>query len=431
MTVTHRIFPDLIVSDYSLNDMSGLELCRRIKSANLACHIPFVILSRDEQVETIEACFKAGVHDALLTPFDQEENIAKITSIIEPLKKRRTYNALIIDDSLFIRNSISKIFKQIGFDVFTAENGFQGLEKAEEKKPDIITCDYDMPKMNGWEFCIEAKNNAQIKNIPIIMVTARGTDIDKKKGKVLGVAEYLPKPFKANELQKIVNRVLINTREKSKQKMLSKYVASDVLKNVSDVIDGVKNREPEEKFITVLFSDICSFTQKCERLNPHTVVELLNSYFNIMINILQKNKAIVDKFIGDAIVARFDSGNHKSDALNAVAAACKMLQALREFNKQALEKIEVRIGINSGLVIMGNIGCDSFRLDYTMIGDNVNIGQRLESQAPNLSCLISSYTYELVKEHVEVGQMKELYLRGKSRKVKAFPLICLKTLKSG
>ena len=156
------------------------------------------------------------------------------------------------------------------------------------------------------------------------------------------------------------------------------------------------------------------------------MIELLNSYFDIMINILQKNNAIVDKLIGDAIVARFDSGNNKKDALNAVVAASQMLEALKEFNKKSFEKIEVRIGINSGNVIMGNIGCDSFRLDYTMIGDNVNIGQRLESKAGNLSCLISAATYDLVKEQVEVGNMQELDLKGKIRKVNAFPLLGIK-----
>ena len=187
-------------------------------------------------------------------------------------------------------------------------------------------------------------------------------------------------------------KVIADARKKKEHQEISKYVARDVLKNVSEVIEGIKGKEPEEKFITVLFSDICSFTPKCERLGPREIVKLLNSYFDMMIKILQKNNAIVDKLIGDAIVARFDSGNMEEDALDAAKSACDMLTSLMEFNKSNSEKIEIRIGINSGNVILGNIGCDSFRLDYTMIGDNVNKGQRLESMIPVMGCLLSKAT---------------------------------------
>lgn len=428
MILTHRNFPDLVISELNLTDMPGIVLARKLKRANLASRIPVMVLSDDSRAETIEECFNAGVKDVILAPYNTEENIVKITTIVAPVKKGRKEKALIIDDSLFVRNMISKMFKKLGFDTVTAENGLHGLKVAEKEQPDVITCDYDMPVMNGWEFCIEAKKNEQIKDIPIVMVTARGAGVDRQKGRVLGVEEYLIKPFKEPELQKVL-KVLAESRKKKEQEAISKYVARDVLKNVSEVIEGIKGKEPEEKFITVLFSDICSFTPKCERLGPREIVRLLNSYFDVMIKILQKNNAIVDKLIGDAIVARFDSGNRADDAFHAAKSACEMLLALKEFNTSAMEKIEIRIGINSGNIILGNIGCESFRLDYTMIGDNVNVGQRLESISPAMGCLISRSTYELIHHKVKVGPEQTLSLKGKSRRVTAYPLI--KVLSSG
>lgn len=428
MIITHRHFPDLVISELNLSDMSGIMLVKKLKKTNLATRIPVMIISDDSRAETIEDCFNAGVKDVILAPYNTRENIVKITSIVAPVKSGRKEKALIIDDSLFVRNMISKMFKKLGFDIVTAENGLQGLKVAEKELPDVITCDYDMPVMNGWEFCIEAKKNEQIKEIPIVMVTARGANVDKQKGRVLGVEEYLVKPFKEPELQKVL-KVLSESRKRKEQEAISKYVARDVLKNVSEVIEGIKGKEPEEKFITVLFSDICSFTPKCERLGPREIVKLLNSYFDVMIKILQKNNAIVDKLIGDAIVARFDSGNREADAFDAAKSACAMLLALGEFNKTNSEIIEIRIGINSGNVILGNIGCESFRLDYTMIGDNVNIGQRLESTSPAMGCLISRFTYELIHDKVEVGPEQTLSLKGKTRQVTAYPL--LKVLPSG
>lgn len=423
MTLAHKIFPDLIIVTYDFAEMSGTGLCARIRNTNLISHIPVLIISENSDAETIESCFEAGAQDVLLDSPESEENIAKITAIVAPPKKGRKEKVLVIDDSPMIRNIISKMFKQLGFSVTAAENGVEGIKSALEVIPDVITCDYDMPVMNGWEFCIEAKRRDEIKDIPIIMVTARGTEVDKKKGKVLGVAEYLTKPFKEPDLLKSVNTALANVRKKKEREALAKYVASDVLQNVSDVIDGVKGREPEEKFITLLFNDIVSFTPKCERLDPDNLVRLLNSYFSLMIEQLQANNAIIDKLIGDAILARFDSGDEEKDALDAAKSAHSMLEALKDFNQKSEEPFECRIGINSGNVILGNIGSESYRLDYTMIGDNVNIAARLESEAPKMGCLMSEFTYKLISAQVSVGPGIEMALKGKSDFIKAYPLL--------
>lgn len=422
MRKTHNIFPDLIITDYYLYDMRGTQLCEKVKKANLANHIPVIILFKGNSSEIIEECFNVGARDVLLYPPYSIENIDRITSIITPPVRGRKEKALVIDDSQMVRGLIIKMFKQLGFIVSSAENGLEALKIARKIKPDIITCDYDMPVMNGWDFCMEAKQDELIDS-PIIMVSARGADVDKKKGRVLGVVEYLTKPFKEEALKVAVAKAIADKKKSKEREAISKYIASDVLENVADVIEGIKTKEPEEKEITVLFSDICSFTPKCERLSPIAVVKLLNSYFDIMIKILQSNNAIIDKLIGDAIVARFDSGNVKTDALNAVISACEMLKRLKEFNKDSLEPVQIRIGINTGNLILGNIGCESFRLDYTMIGDNVNTGQRLESAAPHMGCLISEYTYKLVKDYVTVGKPDKYTLKGKKATVTAYPLI--------
>jgi adenylate cyclase len=141
-----------------------------------------------------------------------------------------------------------------------------------------------------------------------------------------------------------------------------------------------------------------------------------------MIHVLQRNNAIIDKFIGDAIAARFDSGDAREDALNAVRSAWEILKAMEDFNLYSMESVELRIGVNSGNVILGNIGSESYRLDYTMIGDNVNITQRLEGIAPRMGCMISQDTYTLVKDMVTTGESVELSLKGKSSAITAYRL---------
>jgi DNA-binding response OmpR family regulator len=429
MYLTHKFFPSLILVGYELDDMSGIELCMRLKEASLSSHIPVMILSIVRDDATVEKCFQAGAEDILLFPFFMQENLDKVKNLIRAPKKGRIEKALVIDDSPMIRNMIGKMFKQLGFSTISAENGKIALDELEKQKlnpPDIITCDYDMPVMNGWDFCNAARKIQKINKIPIIMVTARGTEVDKKKGKVLGVYDYLIKPFKIENLRKSVFQALAESRSLKEKEALSKYVAQDVMQNVSDVISGLKDQEPEEKYLTILFCDICSFTAKCEKFSAKEIVKLLNSFFDRMIAILQAYHAIIDKLIGDAIMVKFDSGNKAEDALNSVKAAWEMLESQHQFNLNSLEPMEIRIGINSGNVIVGNLGSESYRLDYTLIGDNVNIAQRLESQAEQMGCLISQATYQLVQNAVIVGEGHTLALKGKNEGVLAYPLLGLK-----
>lgn len=416
------VFPDLILYDEKVKDISVASFCETIKATQIINHIPFVVLSDQRIAENAEQYFEAGVGDIFFPPYDSNPNIQKIISMVSPPPKGKKLKALVVDDNLAVRNVISKMFKQLGFSVATAENGYEGLVAAAKERPDIITSDYDMPVMNGWDFCSEMKKNPELNDIPIIMVTTRNTKVDIKKGEALGVVDYLPKPFKTEDLQKIIQQVVNRAKEEKKNLLISKYVAADALKNAGDVVEGIKERKPEAKFISILFSDIVSFSTMCENHTPEWVVNLLNRFFDMIIDALQRNNAIIDKMIGDAIVARFDSGDRSVDALNAVKSAWDMLKTLNEFNKDSEETIQIRIGINSGEVILGNIGSEKHRLDYTMIGDNVNIGQRLESSAPKKGCLLSEATYTLISDKIKVGEREVYTVKGKKEGVAAYIL---------
>ncbi|MCB1191173.1 MAG: response regulator [Leptospiraceae bacterium] len=416
------VFPDLILYDEKIKDINVVSFCETIKSTQIINHIPFVVLSDQRIAENAEQYFEVGVGDIFFHPYDSNQNIQKIISMVTPPPKGKKLKALVVDDSQAVRNVISKMFKQLGFSVATAENGYEGLVAAGKDKPDIITSDYDMPVMNGWDFCSEIKKNPGLSDIPIIMVTTRSTKIDIKKGEALGVVDYLPKPFKTEDLQKIIQEVITRAKEEKKNLLISKYVSTDALKNAGDVVEGIKERKPESKFISILFSDIVSFSTLCENHTPEWIVNLLNKFFDSIIEALQKNNAIIDKMIGDAIVARFDTGDKAADALYAVKSAWDMLKTLDELNKTSDEALQIRIGINSGEVILGNIGSEKHRLDYTMIGDNVNIAQRLESNAPKKGCLLSEATFTLISEKIRVGERQVYTVKGKKEGVAAYIL---------
>ena len=419
--------PDFIIVEYNLSDMSATEFVEQTKENDRLKSVPIMIAYNGREAGEIEQILNAGINDVILSPFASAQNIKRIQDKFPLPPRGRRLRALVVDDSPTIRDLIASMFKELDYQVETAENGFEGYKAVQRIKPDIITSDYDMPVLNGWEFCTEVRDHEEYKDIPIIMITTRATEMDLKKGEILGVSAYLAKPFAKDTLKDAVERAIATARNKKEQETIAKFVAADTLNSVSSMVDEHQDAGTgESKHITVLFSDICAFSSKCERFSARKIINLLNTYFDLMVEVLSQNNAIIDKFIGDAIVARFDSGDPASDALDAVRGAWGMCRELERFNLDSFEEVQSRIGINSGEVILGNLGCQKHRLEYAMIGDNVNIGQRLESSAPKQGVMISESTYELVKDHILVGERQEIEVKGKNEKVAAYVLEGLK-----
>ena len=415
------LIPDLIICDYKLEASHAVDVYSQIRESENFKGLPFLVTFNGRDVNEIEKLIKSQVGDILLSPYVSPQNLKKIQDICPLSPKGRRLRALVVDDSPTIRSLIVAKFKELDYQVETAINGFEGYKAVQRFKPDIITSDYDMPVLNGWQFCSEVRDHEVYKDIPIIMITTRATELDLKKGELLGVSAYLTKPFTRLELKNAIDTAVLAAKAKKEQEIIAKFVAADTLKAVNHMLDAGHGYENgEEKFITILFSDICGFSSKCERYSARKIIKLLNSYFDLMVDILTEHGAIIDKFIGDAIVARFDSGNQVLDAQNAVMAAWHMQQKLLHFNLDSFEEIQIRVGVNSGEVILGNLGSTRHRLEYAMVGDNVNIGQRLESAAPNGKCMISQATYLLVQEKVLVGEKAQIKVKGKAEPVLAY-----------
>ena len=188
----------------------------------------------------------------------------------------------------------------------------------------------------------------------------------------------------------------------------------------------------ETKRVTVFFSDIRSFTAISEKLQPYEVVEFLNDYMTRMVECVNMTGGVVDKFIGDAVMAVWgapvSSGSPAQDAYNCVKTALMMRSALLEFNKgrggDKKPVIKIGCGINSGDVVAGQIGSES-RMEYTVIGDAVNLASRTESLNKPLGTdiLITENTYNLIKEHVLVEEMPSVHVKGKEEPIRMFGVV--------
>jgi len=188
----------------------------------------------------------------------------------------------------------------------------------------------------------------------------------------------------------------------------------------------------EKRTATVFFSDVAGFTTISESMSPEDLVSLLNEYLSVMTDIIMAEQAYLDKYEGDLIMAVFgipvDYGDHATRACRAALANQRELIRLqKDWGARGLPKLGMRIGLNTGEMIVGNIGSQT-RLDYTVIGDSVNLASRLEgaNKAFGTKIMIGAQTYAMSKNDVETRQLGRLRVKGKEKPVDVYELVAEK-----
>ena len=213
--------------------------------------------------------------------------------------------------------------------------------------------------------------------------------------------------------------------------MLAQYVSPAVLTEVVDHYEEHLHAEiGREKCLSILFSDIRGFTNLSEKIPPNQLVETLNFYFSNMTDAIFEHEGTIDKFIGDAIMAFWGAPiNDPDHAQKSVAAAIEMTKRLQCVNKWLQEKsypeISIGIGINTGDVVIGNIG-SARKLDYTVIGDNVNLASRLEGLTKPYGCsiIISEFTFEQLDNTLPCCVVDTVRVKGKEHPIRVYsPLV--------
>ena len=209
--------------------------------------------------------------------------------------------------------------------------------------------------------------------------------------------------------------------EKRMKSTMSRYmdpgIANQLLEDGADIMGGL------DTTATLLFSDLRSFTTITESLGAQGTVKLLNEYFEIMVECISEQGGMLDKFIGDAIMAAFGLPiSHEDDEDRGVKAGINMIKRLWDWNdqreKDGKPPLDMGLGLNTDKIVAGNIGSQK-RMDYTMIGDGVNLAARLESACKqyNARILISDYTYKKLKGTYRIRYIDDVVVKGKTEPV--------------
>ena len=341
---------------------------------------------------------------------------------------------LVVDDEVDLEMLIKQKFRQKirerKYEFVFAINGKDALDKLDQHNDvEVLLCDINMPEMDGLTLLLKLKDRSPL--IKSVIVSAYGDMDNIRIAMNRGAFDFITKPVNFSDLELTVEKTIDYVRQ-LKQTMQAIKENNILRMYVDETVLNFMNKEEFEASLTtnetieatVAFIDICAFTTITESEQPDKVVQLLNKYFDVMVQEIIAQNGYVDKFIGDAIMAVFRGEFHLDRAIDACLAIRSKLESLpKEFTGLSFTP-HVSIGINSGELISGNIGSARLRrLDYTVIGDVVNIAQRLQGAAKAGQILIAQSAYEKVKESFNCSEIGEISLKNKTKPIRVYEVL--------
>ncbi len=341
---------------------------------------------------------------------------------------------LVVDDEIDLEVLIKQKYRQKirekEYEFVFAVNGRDALDKLVEN-PDIeiILSDINMPEMDG--LTLLGKLNESSPLIKSVIISAYGDMSNIRTAMNLGAFDFITKPINFEDLSVTISKTIIQVKliketlkAIKENNILKMYVDKSVLSFMDSRVFESELSSNESIEATVVFIDICHFTSISETASADNVVLLLNNYFDVMVKEIIAQGGYIDKFIGDAIMAVFRDDFHLDRALDAALAVRSAIDKLPDILQGVTFSPKVSIGINTGEMICGNIGSNNLkRFDYTVIGDVVNVAQRLQVAAKEGQILINENTYDRVKESFECKSIGEVVLKNKAKAVKAYEVM--------
>jgi adenylate cyclase len=341
---------------------------------------------------------------------------------------------LVVDDEpdleVLIKQRFRKQIRDRQYEFLFAINGADALDKIRDSEDlDVVLSDINMPEMDG--LTLLDKMSALNPILKAVIVSAYGDMDNIRIAMNRGAFDFITKPVNFEDLDLTIIKTVrhvAQTRQTLKaireNNILRMYVDETVLNFMNRPEFETTLLKNETIEATVAFIDICGFTSITESEQPNVVVNMLNSYFDVIVKEIIAQNGYVDKFIGDAVLAIFKNEYHLDRAIDACLAVRNQIEKLLPDPNGMGFRPKVSIGIHSGEMISGNIGSASLkRLDYTVIGDVVNTAERLHSVAENGQIIIAESSYEQIKQSFHCNKLKEVQLKHKSQPMQIYEVI--------
>lgn len=341
---------------------------------------------------------------------------------------------LVADDEsdleVLIKQRFRRQIRENKYQFVFALNGRQALELLDQSKDvDIVLSDINMPEVDGLTLLATLSETKPL--VKTVIVSAYGDMDNIRSAMNRGAFDFVCKPVNFDDLELTIEKTIqhVNQLKDTLQaikenNILRMYVDESVLNFMNKQEFEASLMSNETIQASVVFIDICSFTSITETAPANKVVGLLNKYFDVMVKAIIAQGGLVDKFIGDAVMAVFRGEYHLDRAIEASLAVRAQIEKLPAEQNGVDFRPNVAIGIHTGEMICGNIGSATLkRLDYTVIGDVVNTAQRLQSAAAPGQILIDETAYEKVKEFFSCRKVGPLSVKNKQCALIAYEVV--------
>ena len=340
---------------------------------------------------------------------------------------------LVVDDNPQNIDILRRRLQHIGYEVTCAYGGREAIKQLDANDFDLVILDIMMPEINGIEVLEYIRKSRSILQLPVIMATAKDQSEDIVEALSSGANDYVTKPIDFPVLVVRIHTQLAlkrtndeNTRLLKQLEGRNKFIKSIFGRFISDEVVEQLLATPtgsqlggELRELSILFADIRGFTSISEELKPEQVVSLLNNYLGTMTEIVDTYGGTVNEFYGDGLLAFFGAPVARVDHEKiAVQCALAMRSAMEEVNRRNRESglplIGMGLAINSGEVIVGNIGSEK-RFKYGVIGSAVNIASRLQGSAENGKILVTRSCADAAGEEFNFSDYQQISVKGLSR----------------
>jgi class 3 adenylate cyclase/CheY-like chemotaxis protein len=350
---------------------------------------------------------------------------------------------LVVDDSRMNRDVLCRVLGRAGYFTEVAEDGPRALALAARQRFDAVLLDVNMPGMSGLGVLAALRASQTSAELPVIMVTTQGASEDVVEALKLGANDHVIKPIDFDVLLARLDTHLTLKRSRQElaelaaevslknefiRKTFGRYLSEDVVHRLLTTPEG-QRLGGEEREVTILMSDVRSFTTMTEHMPPELVMDLLNGYLGEMARLVAARGGTIIEFIGDAVLAVFGAPfGAGDDARRAVTCALEMQLAMDGVNERnarsGLPQLEIGVALNTGVVVVGNIGGEA-RTKYGVVGAHVNLTARIEAFSVGRQILISESTRRAAGPGLLIGQSHALAVKGFQDRVLAFELVGL------
>ncbi len=354
------------------------------------------------------------------------------------------HRLLVVDDIELNRDMLARRLTRAGFSVATADGGEQALASIAAEQFDLVLLDIMMPDLSGIEVLKRVRLRTPEAELPIIMATAKGESENIVEALALGANDYVVKPLdfpvvlarvqtqlKLKHAMQQVKSLAAELEERNRfiRKTFGRYLSDEV---VAEILKGPEGQKlgGERREVTLLMADLRGFSPLANSLEAEEVVTIINNYLGTMTEVIQSYGGTINEFIGDAILAFFGAPKaHLDDPTRAVACGVAMQLMMDESNAKnvalGLPPVEMGIGINTGEVVIGNIGSRK-RVKYGAVGHHVNLTARIESLTVGGQVLVSDSTANRLGDQLLSARSFEVEAKGIQESVRVHEVIGLK-----